>query len=177
MGMRIDLQILGQLVPGGAAIADQRRVVGGDGSMGGSRPPPSPPPLMDAAPERLELAAENILAKRPVFPHSRLKVDNVTDTRTQDTAEDPLPEFRRLMPRFNACARDVARRIREPVIGKVILRFTVDERGHVRDAQSVGGSLRDPDARDCIVNVLMSTQSFEPREESVTADRAVIFTG
>lgn len=160
------------------AIQDERRVVGGDASIAGTRPPPRPEVhVEEPAPQRLEIAPENIMAVRPVFPHSRLTVTQHTDERQQDTADDPLPEFRRLMPRFNACARDVSRRNREPIVGKVILRFTVDERGHVRDARPVGGSLRDPDARDCIVNVLLSSPVFEERRESVTADRAVIFAG
>ena len=163
--------------PSPAAITSGEQMSGGDPGTPGQRMPPPPPVVTLPARERLSLDPEHIMALRPVTRidvHASLHGE--IPASTQDTAEDPLPEFRRYRPRFEACAREFSRRNRVALSGKVLLKFTVDERGAVSGARAVRGSLSDVEASDCLVSALQSERLFAARAEPVTAERAVIFT-
>ncbi|MEW5855500.1 MAG: hypothetical protein AB2A00_42395 [Myxococcota bacterium] len=160
--------------PGPAAVRSALRELGGEGEPGMGTPyrpqlKPLPPPTLPQLPVRLEADPIQIVVRRPTL------LGNQAETRAAQEDEDPLPEFRRFLPRAELCAHEVSRRAGEPVRGKVVLRFTVEPTGWVSRARAVGGSLRDPDAERCLVEQLRAEPYFEPRGVAITAERAVIF--
>jgi hypothetical protein len=156
------------------ALRAPQRDVGGEPGMSGTGSRLPPP---------LALAVSSLVPRPVSFPP-----DEVVVARSRLAAAgspggegggwddtDPLPEFRRYLPRAEACAAEASRQAGHPVTGKVILRFTVESSGWVREAAAVGGTLRDPDAWRCLVTALRARPFFDPRPLPVKAERAVVF--
>ncbi|MBI5495897.1 MAG: hypothetical protein HY904_12805 [Deltaproteobacteria bacterium] len=123
----------------------------------------------DVMPALKEMAPVEIIVRRvAAIPRQEAPL------RGQDLDDDPLPEFRRFLPRVQVCVAQARKRGGVPVDGKVVLRFTVDPDGWVREARAVGGTLSDPDARACVESMLTRDRFFDRRPVAVQAERAVI---
>jgi hypothetical protein len=166
--------------PSGAAVEAVVMTVGDDAaSPRAGRPlttrpltslwPQEAAPAMPPLPDLADMEAVEINVRR-------LRLDTADGSlATQGTATDPLPEFRRFLPRAQACATSLGRRSGQPLSGKVILGFTVAPTGWVTRARVVGGSLTDPDARACLADALQREHFFPARDGDLDAERVVLF--
>ena len=180
-GPLMDMTLDATLVPAGPSTRRADHELRGDDAqpvtMGGHVRPPLPPPGAPITrplllmPQLSEMEPVEIVVRRA---QGGVVTSPAAGLSTQGTDDDPLPEFRRFLPRAQACIIDASRRAQSPVHGKVILHFTVERTGWVRNARVAGGTLTDLDALGCMQAALGKDRYFEPRPSPVEADRAVI---
>jgi hypothetical protein len=142
---------------------------------GPRRLPPArlPPPNVAPAAQLLMPQLSEMAPIEIVVMRNRAQTERA-DLSSQGHDDDPLPEFRRFLPRAEACVTEAARRARQPLQGKVVLRFTVEKSGWVKDPRAVGGTLADVEARACMEQGLTKERYFSARAAAVEAERAVI---